>query len=588
MTLRNTPKLIFAATVGFLFLLPHLVRMIAIGSYRQYTPFAAQSPSPMEWDETFLYGPEANYMQQRHQVANDTDTWEHRQEAFPYSILPIGVEAAAASVVGLGNTQMICHFLFPMVTAWLLMTMFESCGTNLPLGAALALILLAGAFSPRTVLLGDLALVRHGLHGGVFDTMQGARTPNPSISFPLYLGAMLCLSSALLQRSAWLMAGAGAMGGLLFYTYIYYAIPWSAGVLFVVLLGWALKPLEVPPSVVLAPAATVVVALPFLYWRHVSALSGSYQNRTNRLGNFFAHTVSRNALELSLIWGLAGAAGIAGRLWLGRVAARPKEAQRYGTVLLTVLGCALLGGLAGMNMQVVTGFNIQPEHHYPHMVLQPLGLTLLLLAFAGLTERVNLSRRSGAVLFAAVYLACCGSQLEAAVNSAEIHRMPETDRALFAWLGEHSDKGSMVATTDFRLCVVLPLYTHNGTLIADGTRSGASDAELVERFLLASALTRTPESIVQERLSQVGGITYSYYLFETSPTYFDSNRHRIKEQALPAVMQQYRELNLAEELKRFRLDYVWMTDGPPAEVTGVRWEKAFQTEDGTLWKLVRL
>ena len=56
---------------------------------------------------------------------------------------------------------------------------------------------------------------------------------------------------------------------------------------------------------------------------------------------------------------------------------------------MLVLGCCMLGGLAGMNMQVVTGFNIQAEHHYPHMVLQPLGLLLLLTAGAMLARPVS-------------------------------------------------------------------------------------------------------------------------------------------------------------------------------------------------------
>jgi hypothetical protein len=46
-----TPWLL-ALLFGFLFLLPHLVRVVEIGSYSAYSPFTALRGSPMEWDQT--------------------------------------------------------------------------------------------------------------------------------------------------------------------------------------------------------------------------------------------------------------------------------------------------------------------------------------------------------------------------------------------------------------------------------------------------------------------------------------------------------------------------------------------------------
>jgi hypothetical protein len=153
----------------------------------------------------------------------------------------------------------------------------------------------------------------------------------------------------------------------------------------------------------------------------------------------------------------------------------------------------------------------------------------------------------------------------------------------------------VVATTDLRLATALPLYTHNGTLVANGSRTSASDRELVERYLLASALTRTPAGTVEAALSQETGSanmplplsTASYFLFETSPEYFDPSRRRMKESALPAVMERYRNMDVADELKRLRVDYVWMNSDRPADVQGLREERVLDTADGSLWKLER-
>jgi hypothetical protein len=115
----------------------------------------------------------------------------------------------------------------------------------------------------------------------------------------------------------------------------------------------------------------------------------------------------------------------------------------------------------------------------------------------------------------------------------------------------------------------------------------------VERYLLASALTRTPPGAVEAALAEQGGwadsplplATASYFLFETAPEYFDSSRRRIKESVLPGVMEWYRTMDVAEELKRFRVDYVWMRGGPPLALPGLHWEQVLETPDGSLWRL---
>ncbi|HEX9199864.1 MAG TPA: hypothetical protein VF865_09920 [Acidobacteriaceae bacterium] len=593
-----------ALLVGLVFLLPHLVRMTAIASYRDYTPFAAQSLSPMEWDETFLYGPEANYMLERHSLASDTDTWEHRNQPFPYSVLPIAVEAVIAEFAhGLGNAQMICYFVFPAIAAWLLMGIFVRAGANVPLAAALALTVLAVGFSPRTVLAGDAALLRHGLRGGVVDTMQGARTPNPNMTFPLYLGAIVCLSAAIRGRTLGdrrvaPMVAAGALGGLLFYSYTYYAVGWSAAVLLLVLLS-LVGTVGIPGEVVWTLAATAVTSLPFLFWKHASAVSGAYENRMSRLGKTLGHLPTGPGLKLTLVWGLVGVAGVGAWRWLRPrvISAGLAEQTRkqYVTVLVTVLGCCLAGGIAGLNMQVVTGFNVQAEHHFPHMLLQPVAVVLVCLLAAASSRWLKMGTLCGGILFVALFLACCGAQVEAARNSAEIHRMSAADRVLFGWLQAYSAAGSVVATTDLRLATVLPLYTHNGTLVANGTRTSASDRELVERYLLASALTRTPAVKVEAALSQEIGsanlplplVTVSYFLFETSPEFIDSSRRRMKQSVLPGVMEWYRHMDVADELKLLRVDYVWTNSGLPPETQGLQWERVLNTRDGSLWKLER-
>ena len=583
----SVPQVVLALLVGSLFLLPHLVRMAEIGSVSDYTPFAAQSPSSMTWDETFLYGPETNFMLQRHALASDTDTWEHRNEPFPYSVLPTTVEAVlAAGVGGLITAQILCTFVFPAITAWLLIGIFRQTGAKALTSAALALLALAVGFSTRTVPINLFDLLCHGLHGGAVHTMQAARNPNPNMSFPLFLAAILCLSSAIRLKSTARMIIAGVLGGLQFYTYTYYAIGWTAAVVFLCVFA-LIRPLTVPRKVVFTLVATAALAAPFFWWSHLSNLYGGYQNRANRLGMVFGHFPSRSGILLTIVWG--SIALVVWAVW-NRISRRLDSNSRSRTnATFLVLFFCILGGLAGMNMQLVTGFNVQETHHFPHMILQPLVVMMFCIVAAAYFDRM--SPRLGVVGFATLYLACAAAQIEGAASTASVHRMPESDKSLFAWLNANSEVGAVVATTEIRMATILPLYTHDGTLMANGSSTSASNDELIERYLLANRLIQAPASEVRSELSHgidfsssAMEMTYSGFLFEIAPQR-DPSHARLTPKATEQALQEYQNMDPAKELQHLRVDYAWLNAGAPAEVPGYGWNKVFGNSAGSLWQI---
>jgi hypothetical protein len=152
-----------------------------------------------------------------------------------------------------------------------------------------------------------------------------------------------------------------------------------------------------------------------------------------------------------------------------------------------------------------------------------------------------------------------------------------------------------VATDDLALSVVLPVRTHNSVLFSNGSRSSASDDELLERFLLASHLSGTPPQQVESELAaqesaatDVPISTYSYYLFELSPYQQRRSDRHISPTRLPAVMRWYDSMNVGQELRRFRVDYLWTkVRRQPLPVTGWKWTPVFANSDGRLWRLSR-
>ncbi|HZD49975.1 MAG TPA: hypothetical protein VE178_14635 [Silvibacterium sp.] len=593
-------KLLFSFLVGLLFLLPHLSRIVTIGSARDYTPFSGNSPSPTVWDETFMYASEVNFMLQQKQLANDTDAYEHRDEPFPYSILTAEVELGLAELThSLGTAQIAAHFLFPAITTWLLITLLYRLGAAVPLAALLSLVILVGGFSPRTILIGDVTWLRHGFHSDFIETLQAARNPNPNMSFPLILGAALCAIFAISRKSLRYSIAAGVLGGLLFYTYTFYAIAWSAACLFLLLLSFWRKS-GIPRSIAVVLLLDILLAFPFMLWMRASRHSGAYTQRAQRLGLVVSHLPSKHGVELSLIW-LVPVLCVSG-WWLWNRNKKPAINQESEKSLLTmaavlVLAGIAIGGIAGMNMQIVTGFNIQAEHHYPHMVIQPFVLTLLTVVFvAWLGGRVKsdcFGARWGAVLFGLLLLACCVSQISAGYNSAKYHRIRASDRLLFDWLQRNTSIGDVVATTDLRLCTILPVYTHNYTLLANGSRTSGTDEEVIERFMIANALTATPVSRVADELRQGGGdhgsstTTYAYFLFEHSP-YSNEQQKNIAEKYMPGLLAAYRQtqVELPERLRKYRVDYIYIAGNQtPPEVPGWQTTEVLETTAGNLWRI---
>jgi hypothetical protein len=596
-------KICFSIAIATLFVIPHAVRIARIGSFHDYTPYTASSPSATVADETFMYVSEVNFMLQRSQLAYDTDAYEHRNEPFTYSVLPAVLEAGIAEFVGdLRIAQIVCHFFFPAVTAWLLITLFCSLESSISLAALLSLAVLVFGFSLRTVFDGNVSFILYGFKSDFIETLQAARNPHPNISFLHFVGAAMCTIRAIKRRSVEYAIVAGLLGGLLFYSYSFYAIAWTLGCC--ILVGLSLSASKyVPKCVMLTLVVNTIVAVPYFIWMHASKLTGAYTHRAQRLGLIESHLPSKSGIELSLMYvGFLAVVLIAWQMKKRKDLSVVGEAMNQVNIDAAIVTwtCMAFGGICGLNMQVVTGFNIEPEHHFPHMVIQPCVLIVAALLFLYLMSKWRVERqvmRTSPYLFFALFAVCCVSQINSGYNSAEFHRVRVADRQLFGWLQQGSDSASVVSTTNMRLNITIPDYTHNGILVANGSRSSGSDQEIVERFLLANALASvSPEDLKSELTEDYENHardprpvqwTYSYYMFEHSPL-FDSKHGNIRQEYLPRLLQQYDELrmNLSDELRKYRVDFLFTSKMQmPASIPGWQCDRVLDTEDGTLWRL---
>jgi hypothetical protein len=593
---KNLLRLLLAVLIGALFFLPHAVRMATLHTVRGYSPFSALSPSPTTIDETYLYGAEVNYSYRQHRLANDTDAFEHCDEPMPYSVLPTEAEVLLAEIFrSVGAAQIFCYFLFPAITAWLLMRLFLELGASVMLAAFLALVTLVASFSLRTIEIGTRSLLQHGLHSGFIETLQASRNPNPNMTFPLLLGVLLAQAAALYRRSTAYALLAGALGGLLFYSYIYYAISWVGAAALLVVLALPAGRRDYLKLSSMALLTTICTAVPFLLWVRAAKKSGGYFYRNNRLGMVHSHLPAIHDLKLSVVFVVCLV--LLWLVWRYFTSRQPANSRdlRFASVVVMVFGCAVAGGILGMNMQILTGFNVQAGHHFPHMVIQPTLILLCLIMLLVMTESVR-RQRSGlwaGALFTAFFVVCTASQIEAGINSAALHRVTPWEHVLFDWLNHNTHPGDVVATTSLQLALSMPVYSQDCTLMVNGSRTSASDGEILNRYLLAEALIGAPADTIANDLGLNEAqspppsrpwTSYPAFFYEYSP--YLADRTTLKREVIEASLARYRSLNPGDGLRHFRVDYLFAANGQnPPLINGFDWQKVLVTTNGTLWRL---
>jgi len=298
-------------------------------------------------------------------------------------------------------------------------------------------------------------------------------------------------------------------------------------------------------------------------------------------------------LKISLAWIAAAIllALIASMLYAKLNRSVDSNDSVYARSLLLIFMALIAGGLFGLNMRLVVGFDVQSTHHFPHMVLQPMALLLIAILFVMATRANRDLNGLYLALLVLLFTAGAVAQIEAARDSVQMFRISPDWRELVVWLNDHSETGSVVATNRLDLNVFLPVATHNSVLVSDGSRSSATDRELLERYLLAGRLSGVSEQQVKNQLlsdtsAEIGGsLSYSYYLFENS-SFREPGTQHIDHAQISGLLNWFSTMDISKELKSFRVDYV-VTDRSvePPQMPGYGWKSVFESGNLTLWHL---
>lgn len=387
-----------------------------------------------------------------------------------------------------------------------------------------------------------------------------SRFEYPKLTFLFFALAFYFTLRALRRREGYAALAAGLFFGLLFYTYLYDWVYFLIGLVLMAVLFlfqknyWAAKRLFL--------IALIGLLISSFYWVNFFKLRSleHYPELTGRLGieigNDFRlatawKTYLRSAALLLLIW----------LLWRRR---EPIVAS-YLMGFLPVIAAVL-------NLQVILGFNPQPDHwHRTQFLIVALSFLVLSL---WLYERLHLERyrsiftRFGAGVIIFIALTTLSSQYRLSAAHADWFTVSEEYARSYEWLTANTPQWSVIGSLTPPTLTELLMYTRNKVFLPNGFNTTITNDQIWERLMFLSFIFGLNEdqfaAFAQENLLY---LFHDYYRDRSFDSYF-----REVDRELPKEILEEKTAVYARYLKQgftappYRLDYLYF--GPRESALG--------------------
>lgn len=516
-------------------------------------------PLVINEDEALFTGPKAHAAEMGEIIVGDFNVAEYKNTriyVLPF-LSPLIMGNIARLTGSIERAFIIGDFLFPPIIFLLFYAlMFLLAGRRLLAltGATLFIFIpqLLLAVPPAIPYLQAtvLTLIAKG------SSLYFSRVEDPQLTIPLYLAALIFFLLIFKGRKEkWITAAAGICYGLLFYSYFYYWMYVSMALAIGAALAWRLLP-AVRARLIGAMALGLLISVP--HWINASLIAGlpQYPDLFRRLGPEIGRVPNLEAIPVFAYFLHAALMGAS--YFFFRAADR-------NTALFLVSFLAPI--YAAYNIQLVTGFNVHPDHWYkPTMPIVnaatlltayyaikncgrlltlrilaiPWAILALFLFFKAVDTEVALVR------FASLFLIIAATTGLALVWAARKYPLLRASRVLpamalfgiglffvkgiliqrqfisrnalktihqeefasYQWLVRHTPAYSVIATPSFTTASRIQLYTRNRLFLPNGYNTLAGDDELWRRLRLTNALFATATSTYRsylEGISALGG-----------------------------------------------------------------------------------
>ncbi len=592
---RHYLALILAMAVGLVYVSPHafISGILADDKGVSYYPVTFQT----SYDEAVAYGPRAKAVMEGDLLVGDISLDEYgRGGPAILSILNPLIMGGLGSLLGsFERAIMVADFLFPLLIFLALYALvFEVVRSRkVALAAALVFIFIPDINNylqlPTLTALSDIFSRFFPFLNSDTSSLYFSKFEYPQITFLFYLAALYTLARSLLRNERYTHWFCGLAFGLLFYTYFY---DWVyVGITLVLLALWFLLRREFSELKKIAIIIGTGLVVSMGYWINffwLASLPG-YSDLMTRVGLEISHapriSLWTNYLRTLLLGGLVLVV-----------------AYRYAKTTVFYLIALLLPSVVVFNLQIITGFNPQPDHWFRMQFLpMALGELYLLYVLAQKYARDFFSKKVamwfligviGTMLSGGLYATYAFSIARASNFSV--------DRELlegFLWLDEHTPKGSVVGALSLPFNSAILLHTHNQVFLPFGLNTYAENSEVWNRLMLLSSLYGvTPaefEAWLQGVKSGSKEKDYNSYLFHN--TYADTSldayngyvNNKLKREIPPELQHDtlaryrvyYNNRATVADTMPYRLDYLVVLVGSEFEVRDrLREQPVFQNK----------
>jgi len=535
------------------FLIP---RLIAGGQYI-YNPLP-----PSEYgDETLLYGPRAYAAFEDFRVRGDFSLAEYTTSPALLPILNPLLLGGLGKMFGSFTAGVIASdMLFPSLIFLILYFLMHEIGVST--GASLLFSLIFIIVPKFGVSLPPLSSIHISTLSQLLfpyltksDVLFFSQFDEPKLTFLFFAFSVYAIIRALKRQDNPHMILAGISLGVLFYTYLYdWATMLTSLTLMAVFFLWKKDYRRFKQIGMIAGVGIVVSAY---YWINLFHLAHLMQHKDiiARLGGEFSHY-----LRFATVWkSYVRVIALVVLLW-----AMLGKKMRETAIVLSAM---LLSYVVVVNEQVITGFNVQPDHWYRAQFL-PIAVSVFLLlhwawrryAHDRIKKYVGIAC---GVLLVYLLTAFFAGQYSYSRERAEMFVIPDAYEQSFKWIEANAKSDAVVGSFSIRTNLDLQLHTPRKIFMPFALSTIAPDEELWRRAMIMSSLWGMNWDQFKNRFSKGGGANYLFgdeYGDHTFDANFFTYHWQIPEDLLVQKSKEYAEMGSAKKPlgAAYRLNYLFV------------------------------
>lgn len=573
--------LVFCAVlVGFLNVFPDILTINKLaGEGKAYYPYS------FGMDETYVAGPRLREVLDGHLIVSDINIYEYKNYPPLWLPLPLLFQYPILKITSsVALTASITNFLFPALIFLLLFCLGYVIAKRKFLSLFFALFFSlyheASIHMPPFLMEHFKKVIKMFIPFNVGDNIVASvLTSRESFipCLPILLLAIIFLYLNYKYDKKIYIVLFGLFYGLNAYTYPFHFIFLSSAIFVLVAILLIQKKWDIIKRFIFSFLISLLVMAPFFYIQIKLRLLPQYYDIIGRQGMEISHRF-RFSYWKEYLWYLIVSWLV---FWWGK-----KTNKQEIAFFITSF---VLAGILVLNMQVIFGFNLQPRHWEVRTIF--LGLSLAWLVLFWQIEKYFEKRRKKIFIAVIAVLICLSLTAhliqafwEQNKTQYQNYTIPEYMQKSFSWLGNNTEKESVVASPLFSTITLIPTYTHNNIFIPLGINSFAPEDEIIERLiinyklfgvsreqldnLLNPAIKHEYKNLdeMENRMSQVDNTSLYLFCYKYVGDSFDLDTRYAKnetnlempEDVYKKIMEKFDNFDIEKEKSKYRLDYLYL------------------------------